>query len=128
MLWNIIRDFFVQYVFGGIDSLGYEYSNCSLGSFVDNNLSYIIDGNGNTTSASTYVLFNPITKVEGDVDVLTTWNINFIDYNSDGLLIGMTIGDYLSTTFTIITLVIFFVIMCLLVRWCFRVMKGAFKW
>ena len=104
MLWDIIRDFFVQYVFGGIDSNEHFYE--TMFGF----------GHGFNDGAEEIEYTNAIfVKLD-----------NFLSTDFDG--VSVNIGDYLSTTFTIITLVIMFIVMCLLVRWCFRVMKGAFKW
>lgn len=81
MLWNIIRDWFVQYIFGGVDSLGNTH-NLPLGENLDN------------------------------FDAISTLNI------------GM--GDWLSTTATIITLVLLIIMLLSLVRFIVRQVSGLF--
>ena len=81
MLWNIIRDWFVQYIFGGVDSLGTTY-NLPIGEHLDN------------------------------FDTITTLNIG--------------LGDWLSTTATIITLVLLIIMLLSLVRFVIRQVCGLF--
>lgn len=100
-LWNIIRDFFVCNIFGGTPSSGIP-APTQLGSV------YYSDFDFENLSLNDVVL-NMGNLVDG-----SPW--------------GLSIADYLSTTFTIITFLLLFIVACLFVRWCFRVFKGAFKW
>lgn len=99
-LWNIIRDFFVQYIFGGVTSANVKYDTF-FGRFFDTDNSFY-----NVTN-----LFVPIGEMKDSNHATTT-------------LKYMAVGDWLSTTFTIITLVIFIVILFLLLKWLFKTISG----
>lgn len=83
-LWTLIRDFLVQNIFGGTDSVGTEYVGDISGNY--NSSSFMFEINGQSIS----------------------------------------IGDWLSTTFTIVTLVLFLVLLCILAKWLFKVVSGLF--
>lgn len=89
-IWNLLRDFFVQYIFGGYTSTGEIYSG-------------VIGSQQNTQN-----IF-----VAAD---------NIVD--SSGNVVNLSIGDYLSTTATIITLVVFVGILFLFLKWLFKVISG----
>lgn len=101
MLWDIIRDFFVQYVFGGMTSDFRSFAG------------YV----GNVTSIE-----------NGDVS-LTTDTLalpmgGFEAMNSE--LFGyIYLGDWLSTTATIFVLVLLCVCAGLFVRWMFKWIGGC---
>lgn len=99
-LWNIIRDFFVEHVFGGINS-AQRYFNGTLGAFVrsDNNAVQV----GSITN-----VFVPI-SARG----------NGVEY------IAMNVGDWLSTTATIATLIIILVVIACFIRWIFKVCSNS---
>lgn len=100
MLWNIIRDFFVQYVFGGIDSYG-EFYNVHLGTLVVDAYDYpIVNGNDYFVSISGYSGLN------------------------DSVVLGISFSDWLSTTATIITLCLLVAFLFLVVRWLFKLVSG----
>lgn len=82
-LWNIIRDFFIQYIFGGTASTGVAYN--------DN----IIGGEINTNN---YAILNDI-----------------------------TLGNWLSTTATIIVLIGICLSIWHFVRWLFRLTAGLIR-
>lgn len=91
MLWDIIRDWFVQYVWGGMDS-----NNDIFGGGV---------GFTNTKNAFTYT---------------NELNIK-IGENS------LSLGDWLSTTSTIIVLVLMCAFLFLVVRYLFRLTSGLIR-
>lgn len=99
-LWNMIRDFIVQYIFGGNTSTGQRFS----GFFG----AVHIEG-----SSSTSTLNN--TEVLVPVDMYK-WSGEHID--------AVGVGDWLSTTTTIIVLAIFVVILFLLLKWLFKTISG----
>lgn len=113
-LWDIIRNFFVQYIFGGTDSNGdlFGFFLGRLGS---------LTGVGNFNffeeySNSFMLKLENLGAISG-----SSSEINNIEY--------MAFGDYLSTTATIITLIILFIVVCLGIRWLFRFMISRFtKW
>lgn len=82
-LWNIIRDFFIQYIFGGTASNGVPYNE------------NIIAGEINTNN---YAILNDI-----------------------------TLGNWLSTTATIIVLIGICLAIWHFVRWLFRLTAGLIR-
>lgn len=114
-LWNIIRDFFVQYVFGGVTSNGQSVS----GNFFIGNLFAFINGSPDDIygAGTDNIIFN----INGFTDP------NYDNLNS--LSVYMSLGDYLSTTATIIVLVVLAVVVALGIRWLFRFLISRFtKW
>lgn len=89
-IWNLLRDFFVQYIFGGYTSTGENFKG-------------VIGFQQNTQNI--YVSVDNILDASGNVAKLT-------------------VGDYLSTTATIITLVVFVGILFLFLKWLFKVISG----
>ena len=85
MLWDIIRDWFVQHIWGGMNSNGEHFSN-----FV----------------SSDY-----------DTELLTFQIGNF----------KLSMGDWLSTTSTIIVLVLMCAFLFLVVRYLFRLTSGLIR-
>lgn len=102
MLWDIIRDFFVQYVFGGWDSVGSEYST-SLGHFLSG------DGVGVESYGST--LFLPLTGYDYDEAVSISY---------------ACVGDWLATSATIITLCLLLFAVFLGIKFLFKLVAGSF--
>ena len=100
-LWNLIRDFYVQYIFGGWTSRSVAVSNGYLGYMrgVDSSA-----GTGNTSN--TYVPVGTLINQHGNI------------------VTHITMGDWLSTTFTIITLIVFVCILFIFLRWLFKVVSG----
>lgn len=99
-LWNIIRDFIVQYIFGGNTSTGQRFS----GFFG----SVHIEGSSSTST------FN-------NVEVLVP--VNMFKWSGEHIN-GVTVGDWLSTTTTIIVLGIFVIVLFLLLKWLFKTISG----
>lgn len=93
LLWNMIRDFYVNYIFGGIDS---NYNN---------NASNFMIGYG---------------KYPDGTGALKSSGI-FFDIGNG---YSITIGDWLSTTATVITLVVLVLVLFLFLRWLFKVVSG----
>ena len=100
MLWDIIRDWFVQYIFGGITSTGEVYSGY-IGLVARNTFDYEYAGTG-------YFML-PINGLEANTDLLTHY---------------ISMGDWLSTTSTIILLVLMCIFLFLCVRYLFRLTSG----
>lgn len=101
-LWNIIRDFFVRFVFGGSDSLGVNYNGFVIGRGVDDTLNYyVLDTN------TYYLSFN-----------------GFNDFNESSVNY-FAMGDWLSTTATIITLVALFIGITMLTIKLFKFVSNA---
>lgn len=103
-LWNIIRDFFVQYFFGGLDSQGREFGS-SMGGGYDAQQSL-------TPFDTTYFCFK---------------FSNIYEDNSGSQTVFYSIGDWLSTTMTIITLIALAFFLFLVVRWLFKLTAGLFQ-
>lgn len=99
-LWNIIRDFFVEHVFGGINSAN-RYFNGVVGAFIrsDNNTAQV----GSITN-----VFVPISARGSSYEY-----------------VAMDIGDWLSTTATIATLIIILVVIACFIRWIFKVCSNS---
>ena len=89
MLWDIIRDWFVQYVWGGITS-----TNATFGG-------YIGSINNDLTKSNNLMLK--------------------IGENS------LSLGDWLSTTSTIIVLILMCAFLFLVVRYLFRLTSGLIR-
>lgn len=101
MLWDIIRDFYVEYIFGGVNSSGIPYI-CNYGDI----LCY---ENG---------------VLDDDIILTSTERLWTISTNPDGYSYVMSSGDWLSTTFTIITLILFVFFLYVFLRWLFKVVSG----
>lgn len=99
LLWDIIRDWFVQYVFGGFTSVGQPYGG-RLGQFM-------LSG-GNATSYRCYNIYFPINMIT----------------SSNEQVIGVSVGDWLSTTATLIVMISVCVALWFLVRYFFRMFAG----
>lgn len=89
MLWDIIRDWFVQHVWGGITS-----SNATFGGIIGSNNNSIMKSN--------------------------TFIFTIGDYK-------LSMGDWLSTTSTIIVLVLMCAFLFLVVRYLFRLTSGLIR-
>ena len=100
LLWDIIRDWFVMNIWGGTSSEAYDYYT-SFGRV-------FIVGNGSETSNSVDLML-PVKLFNGN-------------YGSEVSYIS--IGDWLSTTSTIIVLIAICVGFFFLVRWLFRLTAG----
>ena len=99
LLWDIIRDWFVQYIFGGYDSNGQSFSALVCWSDKDGEL---IDNYTNDT------IFLELKDMWGD-----------------GIKVSM--GDWLSTTATLIVIIAVCVALFFLVRYFFRMFAGLFS-
>lgn len=104
-LWNIIRDFFVQYFFGGFDSQGREFGSSLGAGFLD-------DAQG----------INPM-----DTNYFAFKFSNIWEDNSGVNVVYYSLGDWLSTTMTIITLIALSFFLFLVVRWLFKLTAGLFQ-
>ena len=107
MLWDIIRNFFVEYIFGGVsNSTGeFQYFGGCVGYFWNNEN----DLSGHAETSTIYLPINVFNENEGSV-------MNYI-----------SIGDWLSTTATIITLIGLCFFLFLVLRWCFRLTSGLLQ-
>lgn len=115
MLWDIIRDWFVTYVFGGFDS-NLEPHSAFLGIGFDKS------NQGDLIATYSDTLF------PAGVDPNSEGYIaNFFD-NGDGVYLqGLTFGDWLSTTATIITLIALCLFLFLAVKWVFNVFRNTLE-
>lgn len=100
MIWNVIRDFIVQYLTGGYTSTG-DYFDVSLGEWSNEEISFYINRGA--------------TQADGSVG-------GYIPYNT----FTYTLGDWLATSITIVIMIIGVVLLCLLVRWVFKTVVNAF--
>lgn len=109
-LWNLIRDFFVQHIFGGFSSNGDWYTQNVLG-FINNSHvdSYAVD-----TGEYQFLKISDMMIYSGEDSV-----INIPQY--------ISLGDWLSTTFTIITLVLLVIFLYIFVKWIFKLFSGLLK-
>lgn len=103
MLWDLIRDFFVRHIFGGITSEG-AYFTCCWGLFANDDFIY--------SESNSFPMF----KI-GQV-------INFSD---DIIYNYVSCGDWLSTTATIITITIIVVLCCLFVYKIIKLIGGLIR-
>jgi len=104
MIWDYIRDFIVQYITGGYDSLGNGY-------FVSAGFIHSVDMSTGQIDESYSGDFNSfIYKIDDTIDGYS----NFI---------GMS--DWLATTITIICMCLIVVFAIWLVRWVFKVVSSA---
>lgn len=99
-LWNIIRDFFVSHFFGGTLSSGAGVNNMKIG--------HILYEGTNGSDSFSY-------NTNG-------WRI-FIGENDLGSNY-ILFGDWLSTTFTIIVLILLAIFLILFVKWIFKLFAG----
>lgn len=99
-LWNIIRDFFVEFIFGGYNSEGIDFNNNVFGHFF-----YSENGRLNDFGIAN----SPIIKMDNLVNEDTGLNTTYL-----------MLGDWLSTTATIITLIGICILLWCFVRWLFR--------
>ena len=100
-LYNLIRDFFVEQVWGGTLSNGYARGTGVVGK--------CLLSSGSTQMAKlndTYIASN-------------------LYHNPNGELLYINLGDWLSTTSTIITLVIILVVISIFIRWIFKVVSNS---
>lgn len=106
MLWDIIRDFFVKYIFGGLASDSYTYSPL-LGNF------YTISSDGTyMMSAEGVYVGDYYVHVPGFENLNGPFPPDYLAY--------ISLGDYLSTTATIIVLTLICVAIGMAVVWLFK--------
>lgn len=105
MLWDIIRDFYVQYIFGGTTSTK-EYFSGYMGKL------YALTGGANSWDSGS-----------GAYSVITgsLYDDRHLQVNA-----YMSMGDWLSTTFTVITLIVFVFILYIFLKWLFKTVSGLF--
>lgn len=100
-LWNLIHDFFVNNIFGGTLSTSIQVNKMSIG-----NIKYVaLDNSSNAFAYNT-----------------NGWRV-FIGNNDLGANY-ITLGDWLSTTFTIITLILLVIFLYIFVKWIFKLFSG----
>lgn len=98
-LFNSIRDFFVRYVFGGTLT--------------------------NTSDSNNY--FYGIGQVNGS-NVFVRSNISFVKtglLDPNGNPIYLRFGDWLSSMATIVSMITIVILICLFIRWIFKIVSGA---
>lgn len=104
-LWNLIRDFFVEHIFGGTLSNGTRIVDNVVGTMP----SYDLQGNWD------------------DEIIANTFDVQLFKYESAGYTYYLTFGDWLSTTFTIITLILLIIFLYIFVKWIFKLFSGLLK-
>ena len=105
LLFDIIRDWFVQYIWGGVLSDGETTFSCCIGMLNNDSINPDV-----AFTDSTYISIGH--GINGSSD-------SFYDY--------IALGDWLSTTSTIIVLVLMCVFLFLCVRYLFKVGAGLFS-
>lgn len=105
-LWNLIRDWFVQYIWGGVDSFDNTYGN--------NNIGYVFSSTDEITqNTNVSSFFIPLVKsYEDNMGV-------YVDY--------ICLGDWLSTTSTIIVLILTVVCLGYLIVNLFKMFSNIFS-
>lgn len=103
MLWTILRDFFVQHIFGGTLSNGDNVVTYFGRYYATNGLNYALDSKSGVVGQSYVIGGNVFTGG------------------------GISIADWLSTTATIISLIFLVIVLALFVRWIFRLFSGLFR-
>lgn len=105
MLWDLIRDFFVQHVFGGVMSDGRFFGG------IVGNLFDVVDG-------------------QVDDNYVDTANVIHYKVGSNGSFNGdiyMSLNDWLSTTATAISITIIVVLCCLMIYKIVRLIGGLIR-
>lgn len=108
LLWDIIRDWFVMNIFGGVSSSGL-YSSPLVGRFGN-------PGSYDLVYADQVFVSSPILV-----------NSSFDGLLDDTLTGYISLGDWLSTTSTIIVLIALCFFFFLMVRWLFRLTAGLIQ-
>lgn len=103
MLWDLIRDFFVQHVFGGCNSDG-TYYNATLGN--------LVNSDDDWAGSVTELRYKVGQFLLPDKTVIPTY---------------MSLGDWLSTTATIISITIIVVLCCLFVYKIIKLIGGLIR-
>ena len=100
MLWDLIRDFFVEHIFGGYNS------------------------NGVNSPALVGWLYN-----HNDDEVIDWYTNDYyvINFENDGNTYSLSMGDWLSTTATIISITIIVVLCCLFVYKIVKLIGGLIR-
>lgn len=106
MIWDFIRDFFVQFIFGGTCSDGSSFGGL-IGAFINTDGDYLL-GKGDEVYYSNGTICLSTMEVES---LGHEWYI--------------TLGDWLSTTATIIVMCLIVFLLICLVRWIFRAVSSA---
>lgn len=109
MLWDLIRDWFVQYIWGGCTSNGNFY-----GGF----LGYLGYDTGDVIGEDAFSTNN------------FTINVGGAYFSGEGDILNaryMNIGDWLSTTSTIIVLVALVIFFFFIIRYLFRLTSGLIR-
>ena len=101
LIWDIIRDWFVQYIFGGASSNGDFYSGGMVGSFWSTG-----NGDANANLGEYYI------PISGYCDSIPG-QVNYI-----------ALSDWLSTTATLIVIIAVCFGLFMLVRYFFRLFSG----
>lgn len=104
-LWNIIRDWFVVYIWGGVSSNSATYTSNFVGRMWD-----VEQQQRSGISTLTYFV-----------------NVGGFNDNTEGLNVYISLGDWLSTTSTIIVLTLLCIVFGLMVRWLFRLTAGLLR-
>ena len=113
MLWDIIRDWFVQNIFGGMDSQGIVHS--------------IFIGQGfNVADADTEFMYGDSFYPYGaGYNEYSGYSFPWWDGDNFGPVTGLSLSDWLSTTATIIVLAVGCFLAFAFIAWLFKKVGGA---
>lgn len=114
-LWNLIRDFFVINIFGGVTSTEEFFSHNIVGYI--NQVSESGSDDNLVCSTGDFVL--SVSNISNKPD-----NLNGSINMSDTSQYFLSMGDWLSTTFTIITLILLVIFLYIFVKWIFKLFSG----
>lgn len=110
MLWDIIRDFFVEHIFGGINSFG--------------------DTFGGVVSAGEWVEGSCFPGINGGSDICVDGHYETVWADQWYFSIGgqtISLGDWLSTMSTIIVLIGGCFLLYCVIRYFFRLSSGLIR-
>lgn len=102
MLWDIIRDFIVEHLTGGVTSSGNFYY-CTLA-----NTDIFVNG-----------VYDSTEPLDSSTPFINLEGVGNISY-------GFGLGDWLATTITAVIIVLLVVFAVWLVRWIFKAVSSAF--
>lgn len=124
MLWDVIRDFFVQYVFGGTFKVGKVlYYRDAFGGTIFGADGQLLSGSPNLTTES--MTFGYLIPVGGQGVFFDNYDGKYFRLvaNTEGAF--MSLGDWLSNTATIITLCLLFFAAVKFVIWLTKYFAGV---
>lgn len=121
ILWDIVRNWFVEFVFGGTLSTGEIVNGAHMGT-------YYAVGSDLVFNADTSSVFTNQTYLPHGNDVYSYTPFQYIDIADETAYdVVSNVGDWLSTTATIITLIALCLFLFLAVKWVFNVFRNTLE-